>query len=680
MEDIKKEFQKFLEISTTPLESYDAIQFNPDELIAQKGIDIYHRIAIDPQADASLSSVIFPACSFDFEIQPKPEENILSEFIEFILNTCETSIHELLYFLADALQCGYAIVEIIPYRITQEKFRGKIGIQKLKSKDPRYFDFELDEYLNIKSLLNLSSPHLGIQLGKTRKLPLSRFLIAIWNQKYSLPWGTSILRSAYPAWKSKELLMKFAVITAENIAKGKWEAEVEQGKEELGLRILKNLVEKQAYIKPRGMIIEEKTPRHLKLDHFSEFFDKFNEEIAKGIAGQTLTTLEGASRAQGEVHQWILKFFILKVQRMLEDVLNTQLIRRMIDLNFRREEIKVYPIIRLSSTLLEQLSEKTEEEEKQEFSAGRPTIEIFEKLRIKRNLTKFERRLGISYRKIEKFYDLLLKETIEKLHPEFQTIREKFAKKIFQAITNPEKMKKIQPATEKIQDIFHQCFLTLRAWGMYHAVRELIKAGLEKLQKYEEFQQEELFSPKEGFEFFKKKIPVSKEEWDKMSEAERFRAFTIAEAFSAEIAAEAMKLIPVAIEKTWSYQTFHFELTRKLENYFGSAEVLSPARAETILRTNMSTVYNRGRKDIYEHPEVKDEIVAYQYSAIMDARVRPNHAAMDGKIFLKDDPIWREWWPPNGYNCRCTVIPILKGEKFEVAEAVDVRPDEGFRV
>ena len=39
-----------------------------------------------------------------------------------------------------------------------------------------------------------------------------------------------------------------------------------------------------------------------------------------------------------------------------------------------------------------------------------------------------------------------------------------------------------------------------------------------------------------------------------------------------------------------------------------------------------------------------------------DGRVRPEHAAMDGITRPVNDSFWKKYYPPNGWNCRCTVM------------------------
>ncbi|RAP72216.1 phage head morphogenesis, SPP1 gp7 family domain protein [Candidatus Erwinia dacicola] len=52
----------------------------------------------------------------------------------------------------------------------------------------------------------------------------------------------------------------------------------------------------------------------------------------------------------------------------------------------------------------------------------------------------------------------------------------------------------------------------------------------------------------------------------------------------------------------------------------------------------------------------------WQYNAIMDGRTRPAHAALHGRIFRWDDPIWNVLFPPNGYNCRCFVRALTQAQ------------------
>ena len=51
-----------------------------------------------------------------------------------------------------------------------------------------------------------------------------------------------------------------------------------------------------------------------------------------------------------------------------------------------------------------------------------------------------------------------------------------------------------------------------------------------------------------------------------------------------------------------------------------------------------------------------------QYRTAKDDKVRPEHAALHGVTLPITDPFWEEYYPPNGWNCRCTVVQVRKSK------------------
>ena len=51
-----------------------------------------------------------------------------------------------------------------------------------------------------------------------------------------------------------------------------------------------------------------------------------------------------------------------------------------------------------------------------------------------------------------------------------------------------------------------------------------------------------------------------------------------------------------------------------------------------------------------------------QYRTAGDGSVRPEHAALHGVTLPPSDSFWEEFYPPNGWNCRCTVVQVLKSK------------------
>lgn len=57
-----------------------------------------------------------------------------------------------------------------------------------------------------------------------------------------------------------------------------------------------------------------------------------------------------------------------------------------------------------------------------------------------------------------------------------------------------------------------------------------------------------------------------------------------------------------------------------------------------------------------------DDDYYLQYRTAGDDKVRPEHAALNGVTLSASDDFWDKYYPPNGWNCRCTVVQVLKDD------------------
>ncbi len=90
----------------------------------------------------------------------------------------------------------------------------------------------------------------------------------------------------------------------------------------------------------------------------------------------------------------------------------------------------------------------------------------------------------------------------------------------------------------------------------------------------------------------------------------------------------------------------------------------TPRLAETIFRTQTAAAYNAGRWNIVNDSDTAPYIWGFQYCTAHDRRVRPEHRLLEGVRLPKDDPFWKRYFPPNGWNCRCTVLEIWNDEEM----------------
>lgn len=51
-----------------------------------------------------------------------------------------------------------------------------------------------------------------------------------------------------------------------------------------------------------------------------------------------------------------------------------------------------------------------------------------------------------------------------------------------------------------------------------------------------------------------------------------------------------------------------------------------------------------------------------QYRTANDGKVREEHALLHETTLPASDPFWDKYFPPNGWNCRCTVVQVRKGK------------------
>jgi SPP1 gp7 family putative phage head morphogenesis protein len=96
----------------------------------------------------------------------------------------------------------------------------------------------------------------------------------------------------------------------------------------------------------------------------------------------------------------------------------------------------------------------------------------------------------------------------------------------------------------------------------------------------------------------------------------------------------------------------------------------SPRRLRTIFDVNMRTAYQAGRWERMQRD--KQAFPFVRYTSVDDRRVRPQHRAWHGTIKPIDDPWWDTHYPPCGWRCRCTAVPVnarmMERRGWEVTE------------
>ena len=170
----------------------------------------------------------------------------------------------------------------------------------------------------------------------------------------------------------------------------------------------------------------------------------------------------------------------------------------------------------------------------------------------------------------------------------------------------------------------------------------------------------------EAVDWFIAKTAMTRAQFDQLAAAEKGKAFTAAYVHQADQLQRVYDACREAIEQGRTLAEFKKQV----------GEVLTqPWHRETVFRTNVLSAYGAGHWE--QAQEIKYLRPYGRYSAVMDGRTRPTHAALHGLVYPLDHPFWKSYWPPWDYNCRCGAVTLSEWEverdNLEVRR--ELRPD-----
>jgi len=109
--------------------------------------------------------------------------------------------------------------------------------------------------------------------------------------------------------------------------------------------------------------------------------------------------------------------------------------------------------------------------------------------------------------------------------------------------------------------------------------------------------------------------------------------------------------------------------------------VVSPSVLQTWATTFAQISYAAGKYTAGQNPAIQSILWGYEYVTVGDERVRDEHAGFDGTRLPKSNEFWQIFTPPNGWNCRCSIIDIFEAEQPvapHIAGGVEPSADPNF--
>lgn len=98
----------------------------------------------------------------------------------------------------------------------------------------------------------------------------------------------------------------------------------------------------------------------------------------------------------------------------------------------------------------------------------------------------------------------------------------------------------------------------------------------------------------------------------------------------------------------------------KFEDFRKEAAGILGKFNDQYLRTehNMAMAVGQNSRDYLRILDTVERFPYVRYRTVGDDNVRQSHAALDGRLFKVADSSWRQFVPPNGYNCRCSLESV----------------------
>lgn len=180
--------------------------------------------------------------------------------------------------------------------------------------------------------------------------------------------------------------------------------------------------------------------------------------------------------------------------------------------------------------------------------------------------------------------------------------------------------------------------------------------------------------------FLKNKHVLPSDQYYKLSDKARFRAFTVSRLSDADMMERVKTLLSENLESGGGLKEFLEKTDTEILNGLGLAGNGGGWYWENVYRTNVQTAYNAGRAMGFE--AVKP--IALELVGIGDMRQTEICRSLTQPPVRKlyDDPFWKTHWPPFHFGCRTTIRAIYDpAELDEEPITVDVseeKPAHGF--
>ena len=174
----------------------------------------------------------------------------------------------------------------------------------------------------------------------------------------------------------------------------------------------------------------------------------------------------------------------------------------------------------------------------------------------------------------------------------------------------------------------------------------------------------------EQIDFFRGKVNIPTRRWNDLWKEQHAKGFMIAGAMRDDMLADFRDAVDKAISEGTTLAQFRGDFDKIVSKYGWSYHGLRNWRSEIIYDTNIRTSYMAGRYKQMTDPDVLAYQGLWEYGHTTSENPRPEHLVWVGTVLPHDDPWWNTHYPPNGWRCKCRVIPRSEGDMKRLDKTV----------
>lgn len=178
-------------------------------------------------------------------------------------------------------------------------------------------------------------------------------------------------------------------------------------------------------------------------------------------------------------------------------------------------------------------------------------------------------------------------------------------------------------------------------------------------------------TPDEVVNYLKNKELLNTFNYDEIKKEAHDKAFTVAKVTRTDLLSDIHDSLQDSFKGGKNFEAWKKELIPTLEKkgWWGTQELVNPKTGEirkvVINSRRLKTIYSTNLRVNYQKQRHKEMMqlpmsVYWMYRSALLETTRDSHRKMHGLVFHRNHPFWKKNYPPNDWNCYCSVTAHSK--------------------